>query len=526
MKPNVFRMGGLAIVLSLLALAFSFSATTANPPRTLAASENSWHSPAHGLGWPYNGENYAEIYALAVMGTDVYAGGYFTSICGNAACTAGNKPANRIAKWNGTGWSSLGNGFNDSVNALAVIGNTLYAGGEFSALCGNAACNSGNTLMYGIAKWNGGSWSAVGNGLYPEVNALAVQGNELYAGGFIYDICADANCDNASASANNIVKWNGSSWSAVGNGFDHTVYALTANASTVYAGGGFDLACGNADCNSNNTLVHGIAKWNGSTWSGLGWGFSYDVYALALNGSDLYAGGGFWYACEDKVCNDGAVMNSIAKWNGSAWSPLAYGVYPGVNALTVHGGNLYAGGEFHSICGNLDCNSGNTFVNSVARWNLSSGAWSGLAGGFGDSEYVYALATVGSDIFAAGTFTLICGNPNCDSNNTPVNRIARYGAAPTCAKPAKPTLKKPVSGAVVAAVRPKLKWNASTCATTYNIIIRDAATGQTVQKIKGHTKLQFKPTALTRNKTYKWFVQAVNSNGKTKSAKWTFTVQP
>jgi hypothetical protein len=36
-----------------------------------------------------------------------------------------------------------------------------------------------------------------------------------------------------------------------------------------------------------------IARWNGSAWSALGSGVNSNVYALAMSGSDLYAGGGF-----------------------------------------------------------------------------------------------------------------------------------------------------------------------------------------------------------------------------------------
>ena len=42
------------------------------------------------------------VNALAVSGTNLYAGGYFT--------TAGGVPANNIAKWDGSAWSALGSG--------------------------------------------------------------------------------------------------------------------------------------------------------------------------------------------------------------------------------------------------------------------------------------------------------------------------------------------------------------------------------------------------------------------------------
>ena len=63
-------------------------------------------------------------------GTALYAGGRFT--------TAGGVPANRIAKWDGTQWSPLGEGANGIVNAMAVFddgsgdGPALFAGGYFS----------------------------------------------------------------------------------------------------------------------------------------------------------------------------------------------------------------------------------------------------------------------------------------------------------------------------------------------------------------------------------------------------------
>ena len=118
------------------------------------------------------------MYALAVSGGTLYAGGSFT--------TAGGSAANCIAQWNGSSWSALGSGMNGGdgfgpyVFALAVSGSTLYAGGDFTTAGGSAA-------NY-IAQWNGSSWSALGSGMgggsYPDVVALAVSGSTLYAGGY------------------------------------------------------------------------------------------------------------------------------------------------------------------------------------------------------------------------------------------------------------------------------------------------------------------------------------------------------
>jgi hypothetical protein len=43
------------------------------------------------------------------------------------------------------------------------------------------------------------------------------------------------------------------------------------------------------------------------------------------------------------------IVNYIASWDGSIWSPLGSGMSSGVNALTVYDGNLIGGWEIH--CG-------------------------------------------------------------------------------------------------------------------------------------------------------------------------------
>jgi hypothetical protein len=107
------------------------------------------------------------VYALAVSGNTLYAGGFFTM--------AGDSAATNIAQWDGTSWSALGSGMNNTVNGLAVWGKTLYAGGTFTTAGGNPA-------NY-IAQWDGSNWSALGSGMNNYVAALAVSGNTLFAGG-------------------------------------------------------------------------------------------------------------------------------------------------------------------------------------------------------------------------------------------------------------------------------------------------------------------------------------------------------
>ena len=92
-----------------------------------------------------------------------------------------------IARWNGSAWSALGTGLGNSytpVLALAVIGTNLYAGGEFQAAGGVPASS--------IARWDGRSWSALGSGVSGGYYGSAVRGlafdgaGRLFVGGYFW----------------------------------------------------------------------------------------------------------------------------------------------------------------------------------------------------------------------------------------------------------------------------------------------------------------------------------------------------
>jgi hypothetical protein len=164
----------------------------------------------------------------------------------------------------------------------------------------------------------------------------------------------------AGGPAKGIAKWNGSSWIALGSGIDPGVFALAVSGSDLYAGGSFTYAGG--------SLAAKVAKWNGSSWSGLGSGMNQfnAVFALAVSGSDLYVGGSFTAA-------GGSPANNIAKWNGGSWSTLGSGVNNAVRALVVSGSELYAGGWFTTAGGKVSSHLARAYLERPALSIVRSG---------------------------------------------------------------------------------------------------------------------------------------------------------
>ena len=394
----------------------SFTAVGNAVARSVAKwNGNTWSALGSGTSRPYG---FAAVYALAISGTNLYAGGDFT--------TAGGISATNVAQWNGSSWSALGSGINGTVRALAISGPNLYAGGNFTAAGDISATNiaqwdgnswlalnsgldsthdtvyalavSGTDLYVGgdfteaggiaaryIARWNGNTWSALSSGMNGTIDALLVLGTNLYAGG---------NFTTAGGlSANGVAQWNGNSWSAFSSGISSsfpTVYSLVASGTNLYAGGQFVVGTG---------LGAGldIARWNGSSWSALGSGVGGDslggpntVYAVAVSGTNVYACGVFANA-------GGIAATNIAHWNGNWWSVPSPGVNGFVNALAVLGTSLYVGGQFNA--------AGGIVASNIAIWNGTS--WSAF--GSGMNSPVQALAVSGTNLYAGGNFTTAGG---------------------------------------------------------------------------------------------------------------------
>jgi trimeric autotransporter adhesin len=118
-----------------------------------------------------------DVDAVACLGDEVYLAGDFIK----TEPPFGEAPVyNHFIRWDGATTEAITP--TGRIDALAVRGATLYAGGQFSAIDGVAASN--------IASWDGEAWQPLGDGVAglankpaARVTRLVVSGDDLYVGG-------------------------------------------------------------------------------------------------------------------------------------------------------------------------------------------------------------------------------------------------------------------------------------------------------------------------------------------------------
>ena len=285
----------------------------------------------------------------------LYVGGKFTDAGGIAN-------ADRIAKWNGSSWSAVSSSTeqitNGEVFAIAVAGGKVYAGGTFT--------NAGTGGADNLAVWDGTSWkpfctpptTTIGN-----VKALQVVGPTLYVGGDFQDGAGIATADYLLAC--DLATGTPSATTAdPAHPFSGPVKALTATSDgTLYAGGRF-LNLENIEAADNVAFLPQGGTWHamGSSGGGPTCGCALDAFVrgLATNGTDVFVG------TEGSDVAGIAQADHVAKWNGSAWSALG-------------------------------SNTG------------------GTDGWFPTATNIYGLASVGSNVFATGTFQNANGDARADN---------------------------------------------------------------------------------------------------------------
>jgi hypothetical protein len=388
------RVSALAVVGNEVVVGGFFTeagGVSANRVARFNTQTNTWSTLGTGSS---NGVSGGSVFALAVVGNEVVVGGWFTE--------AGGVKANYVARFNTqtNTWSSLGtgssNGVNGRVDALAVVGNEVFVGGYFT--------EAGGVSANYVARFNTqtNTWSTLGtgssNGVSGTVLALAVVGNEVVVGGSFTEA--------GGVSANYVARFNTqtNTWSTLGtgssNGVGDLVRALAVVGNEVFVGGFFTSAGGV----SANRVARFNTQTN--TWSTLGTGssngVSSTVLSLAVVGDEVVVGGVFTSA-GGVSANRVARFNTQTNTWSTLGTGSSNGVNNFVLSLAVVGNEVVVGGVFTSA-GGVSANRVARFNTQTNTWStLGTGSSNGVSGGIVSA--VSALAVVGNEVVVGGDFT-------------------------------------------------------------------------------------------------------------------------
>lgn len=301
-----------------------------------------------------------------------------------------------------------------TVNCVVQSGNRVYVGGIFTMIGGvsrNRIAAFDATTGVVDANWN------------PNVNdtvwEIYVSGDKVYVGGKFTTV-------NGETTRNYLAAFNVADGSDTGTvdanwnpNMDDRVEAVAVSGGKVYAGGGFSTVNGGTtrNCLAAFNLADGIdtgtadANWDPN--------MSDIVYALAVSGGKVYVGGTF------RSANGGTQRNRLAAFNvadgsdtgtvDANWDPnMSREVY----ALAISGGKVYAGGAFLTV-------NGVTTRKYLAAFNVADGSDIGTTDAHWDpnlNSSVFTLAVSGSEVCVGGRFTTVNGG-------TPRNRLAAFNLA-------------------------------------------------------------------------------------------------
>lgn len=283
-------------------------------------------------------------------GPMLYVGGDFV--------TAGGQRSPYLARWDGEQWHTVpgldspGSELDAFVRTLYVwddgAGPALYVGGGFTMAAG--------LLVNHVARFDGAEWSALagpdGIGTNDRLSELHAHddgsGEALYASGSFIEA--------GGAAANRVARWDGSAWSAVGDGGDINTPVIGLE---TYQG---DLHAALTYLSGGARRVPGVARWDGETWSRLSgpdetyW--TEQVWPLTAwddgDGERLYAGGSFTMS----RMGENFAYN-FAWWDGQQWDGIDFSTFLASQVTDIlpfddgDGEKLYVSGRYRSPTGRL-----------------------------------------------------------------------------------------------------------------------------------------------------------------------------
>lgn len=337
---------------------------------------------------------------------DVYAGGFITS--------AGGQPRTALAKFDGTtgvlrSFDAVIGDYDStvSVKTLALDGTKVYVGGDLQFV--------NRVTRHGIAALDADGVPTAFNpdagvaspGVFNDVSAIAISGTSIYLGGNFVTMGGQARNRLAKVSLNGVLDptFNPNPTGGSIPGID----TIVVTATDVYVGGDFSSIGGQpridlAKLNPVTGLVNGGRQsFDPDPLDGIN---ASRVRTLQVSGDAVYVGGDFTTIggqSRNKIAKiSGTTGDTDVVFNANVSGGSQFG--PDVFDIVLARSTLYVAGDFSSI--------GGAARNNVATLNPPTG---GEVTGFnpnvtgGQRPQVHAIAVTNDEVFIGGSFLLVGG---------------------------------------------------------------------------------------------------------------------
>jgi len=329
------------------------------------------------------------VSASAIDAGVLYIGGRFTHVTdlqGGSQPRAGLAAIN-IASCDLLPWSANTNGY---VNALDVVGSTVYAGGDFTTV--------GTETRIRTAALDAATGAVLPfqHSMNKSVRALTSSGLMLYAGG---DFSKVDGVSRSRLAAFDLTSGALSdTWRPTASGSVRTLIP-SADGGRIYVGGTFSYL----DGSNSYPYLGAVNPADGTVDASFNPGATFPILDLAADARGVYAGGG-------------GHGGHLVIWNvdGSLQRPI-YQTDGDVQAVAVYGDSVYAGGHFDNYCvGNTG--SGAPFICDTAltrrklfEVSLTTGDLTSWAPKLNSPLGVFTESTdpVSGDLYVGGDFTTI-----------------------------------------------------------------------------------------------------------------------
>lgn len=216
---------------------------------------------------PVGGGVNQRVDCMAAIGGLLYVGGGFTS------------PGIFYASWNGSSWADASSG-----RYAFDLPTSFIEHGSVPV----SSVGRGDGISGGVQTWGGSNWTGIGRNTNDGgVAALASLNGDLYAGGFMFSIDG--------VSVTRLAQFDGSVWSAVGTA-NSWINALHIWNNQLVTGGAY------------TSPASRVARYNGSTFTNFGDGFNNTVRGFTTYNGYLVAVGDF-------TASGALTRNRIAYWS-------------------------------------------------------------------------------------------------------------------------------------------------------------------------------------------------------------------